>query len=87
MKQVFEPGTRRVNPNEWRILIFDGFDAHLEPKVVDFAVDHKISCFFLTSHCTHEGQPLDKALFGPIAHKYSVTGMPGHGKTKKRGSE
>jgi hypothetical protein len=71
MKKVFEPETRPADPNEWRILIFDGFDAHLDPKVVDFAVDHKISCFSLPPHCTHEGQPLDKALFGPMAHEYS----------------
>jgi hypothetical protein len=71
MQQVFEPETRPADPNEWRILIFDGFDAHLDPKVVDYAKDHKISCFSLPSHCTHEGQPLDKALFGPMEHAYS----------------
>jgi hypothetical protein len=38
---------------------------------VNFAKDHKITCFSLPSHCTHEGQPLDKALFGPMEHEYS----------------
>jgi hypothetical protein len=71
IEQIFEPETRPTNPNEWRILIFDGFDAHLDPTVVDFANAHKISCFSLPSHCTHEGQPLDKALFGPMEHAYS----------------
>jgi hypothetical protein len=68
---VFEPETRPKDPNEWRLLIFDGFDAHLDPDVVDFALDHNIICFSLPSHCTHEGQPLDKAVFGPLENAYS----------------
>jgi hypothetical protein len=39
---VFEPRTRPEDPNEWRLLIFDGFDVHLDPDVVDFAIDHNI---------------------------------------------
>jgi hypothetical protein len=68
---VFESDTRPDDPDEWRLLIFAGFEAHLDPDVVDFALDNNIICFSLPSHCTHEGQPLFKAVLGPLENAYA----------------
>jgi hypothetical protein len=62
---VFQPETRPEARNEGRPPLFDGSNAHLDPDIVYNAVDHNIICFSMPSHCTHEGQPVDKAVLRP----------------------
>lgn len=56
--------------NDWRLLVFDGFEGHLSSEVIDFCEDHNIIAFCLPAHTSHKTQPLDTAVFGPLNRKY-----------------
>ena len=45
------------------LLLFDGHSSHFEPKSIEFARENNI---ILPPHTTHECQPLDIGLFGPL---------------------
>jgi hypothetical protein len=59
LKLCFEPETSRVQKGEYRMLIFDGHESHINRGVVQFCEEHKIVLFCLPSHSTHLLQPLD----------------------------
>lgn len=48
------------------LLIFDGAKSHLDANIVYAAEKHDVTLFCLPSNCSHELQPLDKAVFGPF---------------------
>ena len=48
------------------LLLLDGHSSHYEPASVRFAKENGIILFCLPPHTTHECQPLDCSLFGPL---------------------
>ena len=48
------------------LLLVDGHSYHYEPESIRFAKDNSIVIFCLPPHTTHEAQPLDVSLFGPL---------------------
>ena len=52
------------------MLILDGFESHVSPKIIDFAIEHKILLCLLPSHTSHLTQPLDVGMFGPLQRRY-----------------
>ena len=48
------------------LLLLDGHSSHFEPQCIQFAKDNEIIIFCLPPHTTHECQPLDVGLFGPL---------------------
>ena len=48
------------------LLMLDGHSSHYQPELVRFAQEHDIVLFCLPPHTTHESQPLDTAVFGPL---------------------
>ena len=48
------------------LLMLDGHSSHYQPDLVRFAKEHDIILFCLPPHTTHESQPLDTAVFGPL---------------------
>ena len=48
------------------LLLLDGHSSHFEPRTIEFAKENKIIIFCLPPHTTHECQPLDRSLFGPL---------------------
>ena len=48
------------------LLLLDGHSSHFEPETIRFAKDHNVVIFCLPPHTTHECQPLDCSLFGPL---------------------
>ena len=48
------------------LLLLDGHSSHYEPASVRFAKENSIILFCLPPHTTHECQPLDCSLFGPL---------------------
>lgn len=48
------------------LLLLDGHSSHFKPETIRFAKDHNIVVFCLPPHTTHECQPLDCSLFGPL---------------------
>ena len=48
------------------LLLLDGHSSHFEPNTIQHARDNEIIIFCLPPHTTHECQPLDCSLFGPL---------------------
>ena len=48
------------------LLLLDGHSSHFEPQTIRFAKENNIIVFCLPPHTTHEAQPLDCSLFGPL---------------------
>lgn len=48
------------------LLLLDGHSSHFEPTTIQHAQDNNIIIFCLPPHTTHECQPLDCSLFGPL---------------------
>ena len=48
------------------LLLLDGHSSHFEPNSIQFAKDNLVIIFCLPPHTTHECQPLDCSLFGPL---------------------
>ena len=48
------------------LLLLDGHSSHYEPETIRFAKENDIIVFCLPPHTTHEAQPLDFSLFGPL---------------------
>ena len=58
----------RAKTEGYRLLLFDGFDPHLEIKFIQYCWDHQIIPFSLRPHTTHLCQPLDLVVFQPYKH-------------------
>ena len=71
LKKVFEPQSRAKANYRKRLLIVDGHSSHLNKKFMDFCEQHGIVPGFLPPHSTHHLQPLDVAIFSPLATAYS----------------
>ena len=48
------------------LLLLDGHSSHYEPESIRIAKENGIIVFCLPPHTTHETQPLDCSLFGPL---------------------
>ena len=63
LKDHFLPSAASHRP---LLLLLDGHSSHFEPQSIEFAKEHDIVIFCLPPHTTHECQPLDVGLFGPL---------------------
>jgi hypothetical protein len=68
MEKIFHPkslarATRPDGTTEWRLLIFDGFDGHVDTMVVEFCWQNRIVPLCLPPHTAHVLQPLDVGVF------------------------
>lgn len=48
------------------LLILDEHSSHYQPDLVRFDKEHEIILFCLSPHTTHESQPSDTTVFGPL---------------------
>lgn len=48
------------------LLLVDGHSSHYDPESIRFAKESDVIIFCLPPHTTHEAQPLDVSLFGPL---------------------
>ena len=48
------------------LLLLDGHSLHFKPDTIHFAKEQNVVVFCLPPHTTHECQPLDCSLFGPL---------------------
>ena len=53
-------------PSRPLLLLLDGHSSHYNPEAVRVAKENDVILFTLVPHTTHEMQPLDKAVFGPL---------------------
>jgi hypothetical protein len=71
--QHFEKYSAQFQRGVWRLLIFDGFGAHLTKQFIDYCDKHNIIPFSLPSHTSHLLQPLDVTVFQPFKHWHKKT--------------
>lgn len=71
LELVFEPETRTHSYNKWQLLIFDGFESHIDLKLIKFCLEHHILPFCLPAHTSHVLQPLEVAVFSALEQYYS----------------
>ncbi|KXX82291.1 Pogo transposable element with ZNF domain [Madurella mycetomatis] len=68
--QHFDRYTAPRALSKYRLLILDGHASHVSPQFVEYCVSHDIVPLCLPPHSTHELQPLDVGIFGPLAKSY-----------------
>jgi hypothetical protein len=66
----FDQHTRRRTVGTYRLLILDGHASHVSPQFVEYCDANNIVPLCLPPHSTHELQPLDVGVFGPLAQRY-----------------
>ena len=69
--RLFEQATRARTQGQFRLLILDGFESHIEYDFVQFAQENRIILFTFPLYTTHLLQPLDVDCFQPLKHYYS----------------
>lgn len=67
----FDIHTSKRQQGEYRMLILDGHESHCTLEFIEFCVERKIILLVLPPHTTHLLQPLDVAIFQPLAKFYS----------------
>jgi hypothetical protein len=68
---VFDPHTRKSAGRGRRLLIIDGHSSHVNMKFIEQCDRLQILVMILPPHTTHRLQPLDVALFSPLATPYT----------------
>lgn len=53
------------------MLIFDGFDSHINIELIEYCLNYKIIPFCLLAHTSHVLQPLDVGIFSPLKKYYT----------------
>ncbi|QSS55024.1 hypothetical protein I7I53_02781 [Histoplasma capsulatum var. duboisii H88] len=71
LQNVFNPHTKAKAGRGWRLLILDDHSSHINMKFINYADQNQILLAVLPPHSTHHLQPLDLAIFGPLAKAYS----------------
>jgi DDE superfamily endonuclease len=64
--RVFDPETRAKANGKQRALVCDGHGSHVQPEVLRFCIDNKISLLLMAPHSSHLCQPLDVGIFSPL---------------------
>src|SRR5271154_2059289 len=57
---------RKVGPGEYRLLICDGHDSHINGEFIAYCIDNNILLMILPPHSSHLTQPLDVGVFGAL---------------------
>jgi hypothetical protein len=57
--------------HQYRLLILDGHESHLNREFKDYCLEHKILTLCMPPHSSHVLQPLDVVCFSPLKRKYS----------------
>ena len=53
------------------LLLLDGHSTHYQPQTVRLAKEHDVLLLCFPPHTTHESQPLDCGVFGPLKSQWS----------------
>ncbi len=72
IRNCFEPKTRSYLPDEYRVLIVDGYTSHISTGFIQFALENPIVGLCLPAYSTHLLQPLDVGVFGPLKQNHKT---------------
>ncbi len=71
LEKVFDPHTKTKARGRRHLLIVDGHSSHVNMKFIKAADRLGIIILILLPYSTHQLQPLDVGLFGPLATAYT----------------
>lgn len=73
LQQVFDRYTKQKasSGRQWHLLILDGHASHIKKMFIDYCNNDGILLCVFPPHSTYSLQPLDVALFKPVASAYS----------------
>ena len=54
------------------LLLLDGHSSHFELSSIEMAVENQVSILCLPPHTTHESQPMDSSVFGPLKKNWTA---------------
>ena len=57
------------------LLVLDGHASHVTQEAIQFGIENGLNIMTLPSHCSHEMQPLDVAIFHPFKQNLVVEKM------------
>jgi hypothetical protein len=69
--RIFDQETKAKASRGWRLLIMDGHGSHVTMSFIEYCDKNRILLAILPPHSTHNLQPLDVALFAPLAKAYN----------------
>jgi 4-hydroxybenzoate polyprenyltransferase len=70
LREVYLKRSKPKDPNEWRLLIFDGHGSHETPEFMWECFQNKVLLVWLPPHTSHVLQPLDLAVFSSMKKAY-----------------
>lgn len=71
LQRVFDQYTKQKAGRNYRLLILDGHNSHINLKFIDYADRNRILIAVLPPHSTHRLQPLDVGLFSALSAYYT----------------
>ena len=81
LQKHFDLETTKRLRSEYRLLLLDGHESHCTLEFIEYCVEKKIILLVLPSHTTHLLQPLNVAIFQPLA-KHSSSELSQHSHEK-----
>ncbi|KZT62460.1 CENP-B protein [Calocera cornea HHB12733] len=69
--QHFDRHTRTRQQGQWRMLVLDRHDSHVNTQFNKYCKEHSIVPICLPPHSSHLTQPLDVGLFSPLKKAYA----------------
>jgi DDE superfamily endonuclease len=72
LKEHFDTETAKRQLGEYRLLILNGHESYCTLEFIEYCSEKKIILLILPPYTTHMLQPLDIAIFQPLAKYYSV---------------
>jgi hypothetical protein len=69
---VFDRCTQEKTRRSYRLLVLDGHGSHVTMDFINYCDQNRILLVVLPPHSTHTLQPLDVAMFKPLAAAYSA---------------
>lgn len=70
LERIFDVNTKPSSPSTWRLLLMDGFSAHVNSVFLHELWNRRIVPLCFPAHSTHVMQPLDVSIFGPLTSAY-----------------
>ena len=67
----FKHFLKHANPTWPLLLLLDGHSSHFELSSIEMAAENQVSILCLPPHTTHESQPLDSSVFGPLKRNWT----------------
>ena len=70
LRDIFIPNTKPANTIEWRLLVLDGHNSHVNEQFMLLCLSHRIYVIYLPDHSSQAFQPLDVGVFSHLKRRF-----------------